>query len=172
MKKILPALLLLFTCYLSNAQQMPCADSLHRQFDFWLGEWEAFNLKGVKAGDSKVSRMLDSCVILEEWTSASIQKGLRYAGKSFNTYNAVTGRWQQFWVDNAGGVTAYFDGTFGGDKMILATGDTRQPDGTNKIQKMTFFNLSPDKVRQFGQSSVDGGKTWTTDFDLEYRRKK
>src|SRR5204863_3073344 len=34
-----------------------------------------------------------------------------------------------------------------------------------------FYNLGPDKVRQHGETSSDNGKTWTTSFDLEYRRK-
>jgi len=171
-------IIVLFLCivpFLSNAQQpsrLPCSDPVYRQFDFWIGEWEAYNLKGQKAGDSKIELILDSCIILENWTSASIIKGLRYAGKSYNTYNAATKKWQQYWVDNTGGVTEYFDGHFENDKIILQTANIKQPDRTNKIQKMTFFNLGPDKVRQFGESSTDEGKTWKTDFDLEYRRKK
>jgi hypothetical protein len=71
-----------------------------------------------------------------------------------------------------GGVTEYFDGYYENNKMILQTANVKQPDGSFKIQKMTFFNLGPDKVKQFGESSTDDGKTWKTDFDLEYRRKK
>ena len=106
--------------------------------------------------------------MLEEWTST--QAG--YAGKSFNTYNAATGKWQQYWVDNKQGVTEYFDGRLENNNMVFQTANTRQANGQYKILKMTFFNLGPDKVRQFGQSSADGAKTWKTDFDLEYRRKK
>jgi len=56
--------------------------------------------------------------------------------------------------------------------MTLQTANVKQPDGSFKIQKMTFFNLTPDRVRQLGESSVDEGKIWKTDFDLEYRRRK
>jgi hypothetical protein len=51
--------------------------------------------------------------------------------------------------------------------MILQAANVKQPDGSFKIKKMTFFNLESDKVRQFGESSADGGKTWKTDFDLD-----
>ena len=156
---------------INNAQpptvKHPCTvDPAYRQFDFWIGQWEAFAPNGKKAGDSKISVLLDSCIILEEWTST--QAG--YAGKSYNTYNAATGKWQQYWVDNTGGITSYFDGHYENNTMILQTANTRQPDGKYKILKMSFFNLSADKLRQFGQSSIDEGKTWQTDFDLEYRR--
>ena len=32
--------------------QRPCSSPEYRQFDFWLGEWEAFSTNGQKAGDS------------------------------------------------------------------------------------------------------------------------
>jgi hypothetical protein len=152
--------------------QHPCSGPEYRQFDFWIGQWEAFGVKGQKAGDSKISLMLDSCTILEEWTSTSVQNGLRYAGKSYNMYNSAKKRWQQYWVDNTGGITEYFNGHYENGKMIVQTENEKINDSTYKIQKMTFFDLGPDKVRQFGESSADGGKTWKTDFDLEYRRKK
>jgi hypothetical protein len=154
------------------SSKVPCSDTIYRQFDFWIGEWEAFGIKEQKAGDSKIELILDSCIILENWTSTSVIKGIRYAGKSYNTYNAATKKWQQYWVDNVGGVTEYFDGHYENNKMILQTANVKQPDGSFKIQKMTYYNLGVDKVRQFGESSADEGKTWKTDFDLEYRRKK
>ena len=160
----------LFT--LGRAQQpspVPCsANPVYRQFDFWIGEWEAFNPLGKKGGDSKIERILDSCVILENWTSTQGN----YSGKSYNTFNATTGKWQQYWVDNKGGITEYFDGHFENDKMVVATANLKQADGNFKIMKMTFYKLTIDKVRQHGESSTDAGKTWKTDFDLEYRRKK
>jgi len=158
--------------YLVSFSQQPCSDPAYRQFDFWIGEWEAFNLKGVKAGDSRIEMILDSCIIVENWTSTSVIKGLRYAGKSYNTYNTAKKRWQQYWVDNGGGITTYFNGHYEEGKMILETANEEQNDGTFKILRMTFYNLGPDKVRQHGESSTDNGKTWKTDFDLEYRRKK
>ncbi len=172
MKKIYFIIVLLCTNFVVHAQQRPCSDTVYRQFDFWIGEWEVFGPKGKKAGDSKISLILDSCIILEEWASTGIVNGVRYAGKSYNTYNSAKKRWQQYWVDNAGGVTEYFNGHFADKKMILETGNEKQANDTFKIQKMTFYDLGRDKVRQHGESSVDGGKIWTTDFDLEYRRKK
>jgi len=53
----------------------------------------------------------------------------------------------------------------------METAKMPQPDKTFKIMRMVFTPLSKDKVRQHGQSSTDEGKTWKTDFDLEYRRK-
>ena len=95
----------LFFFGLSVFAQKPCSKPEFRQFDFWIGEWEAFGLKGQKAGDSRISLILDSCVILEEWTSANALQGVIYTGKSFNSYNAATRQWQQTWTDNTGNTT-------------------------------------------------------------------
>ena len=161
-----------FAHNMSGAQQPaqgPCqTNAAFRQFDFWLGDWEAFAPSGKKAGDSKIELILDSCVILENWTSTT----MGYKGKSFNTFNTTNNKWQQTWVDNTGSVTYYSDGVFTDGKMILTTKNEQQQDGSIKMLRMTFSKLSNDKVRQFGESSVDEGKTWKTDFDLEYRRKK
>jgi hypothetical protein len=171
MKKILSLLLILTSFHLAQAQK-PCSRPEFRQFDFWIGEWEAFGVKGAKAGDSKISVILDSCVILEEWTSANTQQGLVYTGKSFNSYNAATKQWQQTWTDNTGNTTEFLRGTGSDGKIVYYADKVTGPQGKTFMRRLTFTKLSNDKVRQFGELSNDGGTTWTTEYDLEYRRKK
>ncbi|MBK9570549.1 MAG: hypothetical protein IPQ06_13255 [Chitinophagaceae bacterium] len=163
---------LMHSSFGQSASKPPCSSPVYRQFDFWLGEWEAFGPNGQKAGDSKISLILDSCVILEEWTSASISQGIRYAGKSFNTYNAGTKQWQQTWVDNAGGSNEYLLGVFDNNKIIYTSSPFPISQDTMAIRKMTFTNLSPVKLRQQGEISKDKGISWSTEYDLEYRRRK
>ena len=172
MKKLLLLTCIIYSCGVHA--QSPCtANPVFRQLDFWVGNWEAFNLKGRKAGDSKISIILDSCVVLEEWTSTGVVAGVVFAGKSFNTYNASTHQWQQTWVDNAGSATLeYLEGKFEDKKMVFRTKPFNFSKDTIAVRSLTFFDLSPDKVRQLGQISKDKGNTWVTEFDLEYRRKK
>lgn len=160
-----------------NAQKLPPAspclsDEIYRQFDFWIGDWEAFNLQGKKAGDSKISLILDSCAILEEWSSVPVRGGFIYKGKSMNTYNSTTKQWQQTWVDNVGGNTQFVRGKYDDDKIIFQTDPYQYSKDTVAIRRLTFFNLGPDEVRQLGEISKDNGQTWATEYDLEYRRKK
>lgn len=162
---------LLVTAVLSvNAQQPvthPCAnDTMYQQFDFWIGNWEVYSTKG-KAGTSRIERILDSCIILENWTSE--KSG--YAGKSFNTYNAATRQWQQTWVDNAGGTTEYLRGYAAKDKMIFFADKVAAGNGKFFLRRLSFFKLNNNTVRQLGERSDDNGSTWTTEYDLEYRRK-
>jgi hypothetical protein len=171
MKRSLFILLILFISH-SLVAQKPCSLPVFRQFDFWVGTWEAFAPNGNKAGDSKISIILDSCIILEEWTSASSQQGLIYSGKSFNMYNVATKQWQQTWVDNTGNTTEFLRGEGSDGKIIFYADKVIGPQDKNFMRKLTFTKLSNDKVRQFGERSDDEGKTWTTEYDLEYRRKK
>lgn len=153
--------------------QSPCSDPVYRQFDFWVGDWEAFAPNGNKGGDSKISIILDSCIILEEWTSAgTTQQGIKYKGKSFNTYNKSNKQWQQTWVDNVGGSTEFLRGEGSDGKIVFYADKVVGPKGEVFMRRLTFTKLSNDKVRQFGERSNDEGKTWVTEYDLEYRRKK
>ena len=80
--------------------------------------------------------------------------------------------WQQTWVDNKGGVTNYVHSNWEKDKMVVTTENEKQPDGTMKMQRITFTRLDDDRVRQLGEVSADGGLSWAVSFDLEYRRRK
>jgi hypothetical protein len=148
--------------------QRPCSSiPEYRQFDFWIGDWEVYAPNGNVAGQSRISMILDSCIILEEWTG-----GKGYAGKSFNSWNAVKHEWQQTWVDNAGGSTQYLRGTGEAGKITYFADNEMGANGKTFLRKLTFNKLSDEKVRQHGERSDDGGKTWTTEYDLEYRKKK
>ena len=134
-----------------------------RQFDFWVGEWDVFNPQGIQSGTSRIERILGDCVILENWTDR-----LGSQGKSFNKFNREKKQWEQYWVDEQGSTT-YFWGKLEGQNMVFHA-EAPQSDGKMGERKLTFFNLGPDKVRQFSQVTTDGGKTWTTEYDLTYMR--
>jgi hypothetical protein len=170
MKQILFALLLLWTSIAgAQVQPSPCTtDTMYRQFDFWIGAWEVYGQNGQKAGDSKIELILDSCIILENWTSARAG----YGGKSFNTYNSLTRQWQQTWVDNRGGSTEYLEGKREGNKMIFRTKPFPVAKDSMAVRRLSFYQLSADAVRQHGEISKDQGATWQTEYDLMYRRKK
>ncbi len=172
MRKIVTGFFLVITISNAVAQttvpQKPCSNlPEYRQFDFWLGDWEVYDKNDKIAGQSKISLILDSCIILEEWTGTG-----GYTGKSFNTWNAATRQWQQTWVDNSGGTTEFLRGAGDQGKITFYADQVVGPGGKKFQRKLTFYKLSDDKVRQHGERSDDGGKTWTTEYDLEYRKKK
>jgi tetratricopeptide (TPR) repeat protein len=148
--------------------QVPCNYTAeNRQFDFWVGEWNVIPTSGgPPQGSSRIEKELGNCVIWENWTSL----GGSYAGKSYNAYNPNLKRWEQFWVDNVGGMIHFYGGLKDG-VMNYWTDDIPQADGTKLRRHLQFFNQGPDKVRQFSQGSTDGGKSWHVEYDFTYLRK-
>ena len=144
----------------------PCEDPEFKQFDFWLGDWTvASAADGVPRGSSHISKEMAGCVVWENWTSA----GSPYFGKSYNTWNPNLKRWEQYWVDTSAGVM-FFHGELKNNIMDYWTDDVPQASGGTLLRHLQFFNLGPDKVRQFSQGSSDGGKTWHTEYDFIYSR--
>jgi tetratricopeptide (TPR) repeat protein len=150
--------------------QKPCASTTeNRQFDFWLGEWRVVTTVGeTPAGDSRIELILGDCVVQENWTSGG---NTGYSGKSYNIYNAALKRWEQYWVDNAGG-NIFFYGEWKDGVMDYWTDEIPQPDGKKLKRHLQFIKLNPDTVRQFSRGSNDDGKTWFVEYDFTYNRKK
>ena len=141
----------------------PCSMPEHRQFDFWLGDWDV-TVAGQAAGTNSIQLILGDCVLLENWTGS---KGGN--GKSFNLFNSAKGKWQQTWVDSGGNVLELY-GEFKNGMMQL-TGEN-VANGKKMLQRITWHPLDKDRVRQHWEQSQDDGKTWTTAFDGLYVRKK
>ncbi|MBC7901096.1 MAG: hypothetical protein H7070_13715 [Saprospiraceae bacterium] len=142
----------------------PCkANPEFRQFDFWIGEWEARNAQGVIVGSSSIQLVLGDCIIFENWSTPVS------SGKSFNVYDTTDRRWHQTWVDDKGTFVHYI-GDLKDGKMVYVA-DTIIA-GKKTLAKMTFSKLENGDVRQLGENSADGGKTWTPAFDFTYIRKK
>jgi hypothetical protein len=72
-------------------------------------------------------------------------------------------------VDNQGQLTRYQGEAKGGD-IFYRTESVE--DGKKTLRRMTFFQKGQDRIRQLGESSTDGGATWTVEYDLFYRRKE
>ena len=69
------------------------------------------------------------------------------------------------------GSTTYYTGHLENGNMVFLS-DNFDPTGKPAKLRLTFFNLGPDKVRQFGEMSNDNGTTWQTQYDLTYVRRK
>lgn len=140
----------------------PCSMPEHRQFDFWVGDWDV-QAGGQQAGTNTIQLILGDCVLMENWTGS---KG--GTGKSFNLYDSAKGKWQQTWVDNGGNVLELY-GEFK-DGVMRLTGENIR-NGKKTLQRISFFPLEKDRVRQLWEQSQDDGKTWTAAFDGLYIRK-
>jgi tetratricopeptide (TPR) repeat protein len=143
----------------------PCAYLAEaRQFDFWLGDWVCRMPSGDTAGHNSITLSDEDCMLFEHWTD--VRGG---SGMSVNLYNPTTKKWQQTWM-GSGGQVAEFSGAFHDGAMRLE-GYRQGPGGAQVPARLTLTPLAADSVRQLGENSLDGGKTWTTQYDLIYTRK-
>ena len=159
---ILPLFFLLIPAFIqAQAPTSPCkTNDAFRTFDFWIGEWDVY-ANGQLAGKSIIELILDSCVISENWTSASSA----YKGKSYNYYDAQTGMWHQSWVDNFGGALK-FEGKRT-ENRIEFKGEAKDAEGKTIYQRLTFHLMEDSNVRQHWEQSGDK-ENWTTVFDGLY----
>ncbi|MDX2057921.1 MAG: hypothetical protein SFV24_08990 [Gemmatimonadales bacterium] len=150
---------------LGRSRQGGCEQADFRRFDFWIGQWNVFAAGAPDpAGTNVVTRTLDGCAIEERWTDAAGGRG-----RSLNTFDRGTGRWNQLWMD-FNGLALILTGTASSGAMTLL-GDTPKGIGgpiiTNRI---TWTAMGRDRVRQFWDVSEDGRQTWATAFDGDYQR--
>jgi hypothetical protein len=142
----------------------PCRDdpNFHR-FDFWVGNWRVTTAGGQPVGTSHVDVVSGGCALLENW------RDLRGGeGKSLNTFDANVGGWRQFWVGQGGTVTDYNHSEWRGASLVFLS-HGRLPNGGGEIvSRLTFTPLDSGVVRQFGEVSLDGGKTWPSSYDFRY----
>jgi hypothetical protein len=141
-----------------------CDAPEHRQFDFWLGDWEVTTPDGKPAGRNAITRELNGCVLHERWAGAGGMKG-----ESFNIWDRVSRQWHQTWVSD-NGTLLLLNGRFENGVMEL-TG-TSGAASAQTINRIRWSSSADGTVRQHWEVSGDGGKTWKTTFDGRYRRAK
>ncbi len=162
---LLLAILLISSSLLAQTPQRTTCDAPeHRQFDFWVGDWDVTTPDGKPAGRNSITRELNGCVIHEHWTGAG---GMN--GQSFNMWDRVKKQWHQTWVADNGNLLL-LDGTFQNGSMQL-TGSSG-PAERLVSNRITWTPNADGTLRQHWEVSSDGGKTWKSAFDGRYRRSK
>jgi hypothetical protein len=149
-----------------------CGSPEHRQFDFWLGEWDVYSGSQL-AGTNSITSEHDGCVIAEHWVGTS---GL--TGSSLNVYDAATRRWHQTWVDSSGSLLL-LNGRFADGAMRLASDAVSDAHDTDPgsdarrgtLDRITWTPNADGTLRQLWEQSTDGGRSWTIAFDGVYRRR-
>jgi hypothetical protein len=159
------ALTLCLFAPLPVASQSPppaCTSSEHRQFDFWLGDWEVRGPAGRVAGTNRISKEFGGCVLQERYDT-----GRGYSGSSFNIYDASRKRWHQTWVDTSG-MLLQLDGGLVDGKMVLE-GETVSATAARVRHRITWTPNADGSVRQFWESTNASGE-WTVTFDGRYTK--
>lgn len=152
------------------AQKRPSCpdDEVLAQLDFWIGEWNVYNSRNIKVGTNKVSRVLKSCAIREEWTDSQGGEGISLFFKNPNT-----GKLRQLWITE---YAHYPGGTKEKDVIEVDPGKSirfqgnypRQ--GKQVLDRTTLTKLSDDKVKQVVEISTNDGESWKVTFIGVYKR--
>lgn len=153
---------------LAGAQGAPpgCTTPMHRQFDFWLGEWTVTDSARTKVmGRNSVTLEDAGCTVHEHWVAGG---SVPNTGQSLNAFDRVTGQWSQAWVGSGGDVLHLRGGLKDGSMVLEQSGPG--PTGGTLHQRVTWTPKPDGRVRQHWETSTDGGRTWTTAFDGWYAR--
>lgn len=146
-----------------SAKADPCTAAEYRQFDFWIGDWDVFDVDSPAKQVARihVDRILDGCVLREDYQDTNGHKG-----QSFSIYDPSREVWHQSWVTNRGQLLE-LDGRFQASEMSLSAVE-RTNDGKEKQIHSTWKPVEGG-VRETAVTSMDGGTTWTAWFDLLFR---
>ena len=140
----------------------PCATPEYRQFDFWIGDWDVYDV-----GDEKpsmriqVEKILDGCALKETYRDVH---GM--VGESLNLYDAPRKVWHQTWATNRGQVLL-LDGTLDNGRMAFRA--TEQTSAGTVLWRAVWIPQG-EEVRETAETSSDGGKTWQPKFDIVFRK--
>ena len=145
---------------------MRCTAAEHRQFDFWLGEWDVYGgPQGERLlGSNRIERSENGCWLTEHWRGASGNHGT-----SLNAWDAQHRVWRQFWVGGDGVVLRLEGGLQ--DQAMVMQGELPKPEGGTQLQRIRWTSQDDGSVVQQWDTSDDEGRHWSTSFRGVYRRR-
>ena len=147
-------------------------------FDFWMGKWDVRNRRLVRrlAGsnewdefDSKVAaRPLPGGLGNEDVFCTTYGGG--FVGMSFRFVDPETGQWSIYWADSRrpGLLDPPVIGSFSGDTGMFEGEDTFD---TRPIRVRLIWSRVTTATARWEQAfSDDGGKTWETNWIMDFTR--
>lgn len=91
----------------------------------------------------------------------------RHLAHSVSTFDGATKKWKQTWVDNTGSCLDFVGGTDGGNRVFAREAERQ---GRKIRQRMIFRDVQRDSLKWLWQRSDDEGKSWSTQWEIAYRR--
>jgi hypothetical protein len=148
---------------LASAAGGTCAAAQYREFDFWLGDWDVFDVgaPATPVARAHITRILDGCVVHELYEAAS--GGLH--GESYSIYDRTRSLWHQTWVTNRGRLLQIEGGQR--EERMMFNGSYLADDGKNTLIRALWWAVR-DGVRERAEVSADDGHTWQPSFDLVF----
>ena len=152
-----------------------CAAPEHRQFDFWIGDWDLVVRAKTSPGSeawseahatNEVRATYGGCAIEEHFVADG--PGGAWAGHSISTF--ADGKWRQTWVDDQGSYMP-FVGAFTGGEMILE-GEPKVKDGRPFRMRMVFTAITANALKWRWERTEDDGASWRPTMTIDYSRRR
>jgi hypothetical protein len=146
-----------------------CNSPESHQLDFWVGQWEVHPNGADKiVAHSLIEKKYKGCAVRENWMPLGNE--LDGGGGSLSSFDPKTRQWRQTWVDSAGSRAEFEGGFANGVMSITGTWPNFVGPGKDALVRMNYQLQRDGQVRQWGEASTDGGKSWQPAFDFLYRR--
>jgi hypothetical protein len=147
----------------------PCADSGHRRFDFWLGDWVVENrqrnpeaptdpsLHPTGTATASVHSILDGCAIVEHW-EGYLEPDRHVLGFSLRTFDVDSGRWRVLLNWPVPGAPSFFqvEGSFDGDTASFVF-----PRPAGGYARYRFLDTTTDRPRWEGAAAESTDGPWS-----------
>ncbi len=164
-----------------DAASKPPRDGRH-DFDFWLGEWQVHHRRIKERlanshewiefeGTTSVRPVMGGAGLVDDNTLALPGNAFRSVG--LRAYDPKTGDWSIWWLDTRDpsadldpAVKGRFEngiGTFYAEEMFK---------GKPVRTRFTWSHITPTSAKGEQAFSTDGGKTWETNWYMEWTRVK
>lgn len=162
MKRISTLICFIFLSHISFAQFDAST------YDFWVGEWDLTWQDpngGTGKGKNVIEKILDDKVIQEHFTALEgAYKGMK--GTSISVYNPRQKTWHQTWQDNQGS-NLVFNGRQADGKKYFET-----EMNNNTQSRMVFYDFNDEGFTWDWEATTDGGKNWTLNWRINYKKAK
>jgi len=162
------ALLVVFPA-IAQQSSPSCDTEAHALMNFWIGEWDLTwtNADSTDAhGTNTITRTYDDCVIHESFAHES-----GFEGMSMSVLDRRTSQWRQTWVDSQSAFLLFTGSQLENDEMEFRSAQFTDQQGIQRINRMTWRNVTDDAFDWHWQTSTDDGATWTDMWVINYTRK-
>ena len=148
------------------------------KFDFWIGEWKVQNRfrqddnswKDEGGARVKIFPVLDGKAVMEFWDGTA--KDMKETkGFSLRYFDTEAKKWKLVlnWPQPNNGRFFFLDGEFRHNRGEFFVDFTNRQ-GQYVILRYTFCDITPNSLRWNDGTSLDSGKTWQTNWIMEFSR--
>lgn len=146
-----------------------------RQFDFMTHDWQVLNK--VKRPDGEWRefsatttgrKYINGCAIIDEY-EATLPDGSQRSGMTVRSFNEETKEWSLVWLDDRFPPDLRpVVGRFKADGTGIFMQENPTPEATHL--RFMWDNITDTTARWQQAFSYDGGKTWDTNWIMEFTR--